>query len=201
MKIINIYISKLGNVNENLISKEFLNRVNTYGSSKARIESLSGRSLINEVLVEKGIKNPLFIHNKFGKPYLSDNAFYFNLSHSYDYLALVIADQEIGIDIELIDFKAARVKRRFTTKTTTQNETDFYTKLWVLKEGFMKWLGVGLTIPLKEIMIKEIDSYKDLYSVSYKEEITTCKVVKYEDYYIGVCLNNIEDYSLKIEVR
>ena len=56
MKEIIIYITKLGNINENLISKEQLERVKTYRSKKARVESLSGTTLLMEVLLEKSLK-------------------------------------------------------------------------------------------------------------------------------------------------
>lgn len=200
MKEINIYISKLGNIKENLIPKEQLKRVNTYKSLKAKTEALSGTTLLREVLIEKGINNPVFTHNKFGKPYLKDHTYYFNISHSYDYVSLAVANKEIGIDIELIDKKAARVKRKFTNLTTTGDEADFYTKLWVLKEGFMKWLGVGMTIPLKEIIINKTNQ-NNLYNVSYKNSETQCKVLKFKNYYIGVCINNVFDYEIKIEKR
>lgn len=201
MKEINIYISKLGNIKENFIPEEQLKRVKTFKSSKARIESLSGTSLLREILIEKGLDNPVFEHNKFGKPYLKDNKYYFNISHSYDYVTVAFSNKEIGIDIELIDYKAARVKRKFTEMITDGDEKEFYTKLWVLKEGFMKWLGVGMTIPLKEIIIQEIDKENNLFNVSYKDKETSCQVLQYENYFIGVCLNDISDYNLIIKKR
>ena len=133
--------------------------------------------------------------------YLFNNEFYFNISHSYDYLCLALADQEIGIDLELIDSKAARVKKKFTEMTTSGDEKDFYTKLWVLKEAFMKYLGVGMTIPLKEIVIKELNQEKNLFNVSFKNKGTICQVLKYEGYYLSVCLDDVSEYKLNIIER
>ncbi len=201
MKNIKIYITNIGNINENLITKELHEKILTYGSEKVRLEALTSASFLRELLMEKKISNPTFKHNKFGKPYLKNDEHYFNISHSYNYLAVVFAQEEVGIDIELIDFKAARVKRKFTDLATLGNEADFYTKLWVLKEGFMKYLGVGMTIPLKEITIEVTDEKEDLFKVSYLNSSTSCRVVKFEDYYIGVCLDNISNYNLTIERR
>jgi phosphopantetheinyl transferase len=55
--------------------------------------------------------------NEYGKPYLIDNAFYFNISHTAGYVALAISDKrDIGIDIEQVhrqvDYKLILFSRR-----------------------------------------------------------------------------------------
>ena len=115
-----------------------------------------------------------FSYNAFGKPFISnteeeydtfskDNpAVHFNISHSGCLIALVIASQEIGIDIESIrkrDF--ARIsKKLFKREITDANE--FY-KTWTTNEAIAKCNGISLLTQAKSYNTDEYDISHTMY--------------------------------------
>lgn len=94
-------------------------------------------------------------YTKYGKPYFDNETIYFNYSHSNNYIALVIATTDIGVDIE--------------ERIVTDLVSDLYLdsargrnklKNWVLKEAYSKLDGRGLKI-FKSIDLKKINcNYK-----------------------------------------
>lgn len=95
----------------------------------------------------------------FGKPYLSDQSWYFNLSHSGDYGLLAVAGKnELGVDIErhhpqVNDLQIARrffsepeQAHLFALPPAEQKEAFF--RVWARKEAVIKAIGHGLQIPL-----------------------------------------------------
>lgn len=136
--------------------------------------SLVGRLLLRKYIFESTdipYENIRFGRNDSGKPFLlNTNAMLlsFNVSHQGDYAVLAgIADRDIGVDIMKIEPPANKdiqeffrvMQRQFSPQEwrfikAVRNEhiqiSRFY-RLWCLKESYVKNLGVGLTIPLKDI--------------------------------------------------
>ena len=84
-----------------------------------------------------------------GKPFLEDVQF--SLSHCKGWCACIVADQLVGVDVEMLGRYRDSLCRRFFTeaeqvflqKTT---EADFYfTLLWTCKEALAKCLDIALT--------------------------------------------------------
>lgn len=146
--------------------------------------SLIGDILIRYMLCKKlNIENQklIFNSNEYGKPLLVNyNGFYFNLSHSGEWVVCCVDDFEIGIDIEEIkpiDMSIAEhffSKKEFINlmcKKEFERESYFY-DLWTLKESYIKTLGKGLAIPL--------DSFNICIDVN---NITVCSMEKLDNYY------------------
>ncbi|MCI9438396.1 MAG: 4'-phosphopantetheinyl transferase superfamily protein [Lachnospiraceae bacterium] len=78
------------------------------------------RYCVNQLLEALQDKPPLLLayrYGKEGKPYLRDMPFYFNLSHSGEYVLCVIATEEIGADIQ-----QHRLGKRERKKDSRQRE-------------------------------------------------------------------------------
>lgn len=98
-----------------------------------------------------------------GKPYLRDYPFYFNLSHSGEYVFCVISDQEVGVDIQQCGpVDGGRIAGRFFTEIERQalaDCTDFmerrklFYQMWVRKEAYGKLTGEGIAATLGESML------------------------------------------------
>lgn len=151
--------------------------------NKIYISKLSTKELLNKVLEIYNINREI-IYNEYGKPYLKNNEIYFNLSNSHDYSVCVVANNEVGIDIEKITFKPNIIDKICTEheKYLIKNEEDF-TKIWTRKESYIKYLGIGISYGLKNVdtlILNNIQTYK------------------YEDYYISVCSKYKEEASFKI---
>jgi len=128
-------------------------------NKKAIRQSMGARLLLCRVLAEQYPAIPLppkMTENRNGKPYLAQGGFYFNLSHSADFAALVLSDEEVGIDIEKREPPKIAVAKRFFSKPEydwlARHPGNFY-DLWVLKESYVKALGTGLTTPLSSFSI------------------------------------------------
>lgn len=142
-----------------LISEERRRKIDRLRFDEDKRLSLGAGVLFEECLKSFGIDDGSLIYGKHKKPYLAscDNLF-FSLSHNGIYSACAFYDKEIGIDIEKVkDVSDAVIK-----KVATANEyaclssldekvrAQEFTRLWTVKESYMKFLGTGLSVsPLK----------------------------------------------------
>ena len=109
----------------------------------------------------------------YGKPHLPDTSqayggIEFNISHSYDMVAVCVSDRNVGIDIQKTDKKGGSDYMRIAKRFFTENEYDrlcdieaerdrkntFY-KMWTVKEAVLKMDGRGLSVPPSEFDIYE----------------------------------------------
>lgn len=135
-----------------------------------------------------------FTYNAYGKPYyLSVKDFYFNKSHSGQYVVCAISNNEIGIDIEhikLINFN--KISQYFSNEEYVSLENkhinkklSYFYDLWTLKESFMKMTGKGTAIPL------------DTFSINIDNSVITVDQNIIEYCYFKQYLINPE-YSLSV---
>ncbi|NKF08853.1 4'-phosphopantetheinyl transferase superfamily protein [Clostridium gasigenes] len=194
------------------ISPEKKERVYRYIRNEDKIRALFSEILIRHIIIKtlkyrnEDIK---FEYNKYGKPCLiNDKNFHFNISHSGEYIAVIVDNKEVGVDVEKIgDMEIIDLAKRFYTKSEyeyivkqdeIQQANTFY-KIWTLKESYVKFAGKGLSIPLDSftfskrndgniILQDNNESDKFVYFLSY--DITN-------EYIVSVCsLNEIKDLEL-----
>ncbi|MBR5897304.1 MAG: 4'-phosphopantetheinyl transferase superfamily protein [Lachnospiraceae bacterium] len=114
---------------------------------KPKCRSLGAGVLLKKALEDAGVKADFIISDN-GKPALKNDELQllFNLSHSGDRAMCVISDCPVGCDVETVK-ENKRVADRFFTeaeaKLANRSATDF-TRLWTLKESFIKATGEGL---------------------------------------------------------
>lgn len=95
-----------------LVSEHRRNRIVRYKNELDKKRSLLAELLIQKAVMEKtGLKNVAIGRNKYGKPYIKDvENFYFNITHSGNYVVIGVSKKEIGIDIEKkgrVDYRVA----------------------------------------------------------------------------------------------
>lgn len=191
-----------------IVSEEKRIQIDRFLSSQDAKRSLFGELLIRYLVSTKlDIRNSnIFIEkDKFGKPFLKINkSFYFNISHSGDWVVCAISEKMIGIDVEQIQTIDLTIAKQcfsqkeyndIEEKTSEERLEAFYT-YWTLKESYIKLLGKGFFLPLNSFkFIKESDSYVldednngfKFFSTRYKNE-----------YMLAIaCKDNIK--SLKIQ--
>lgn len=155
------------------------------------------KKLLKEKLQEDyklDIKTLKFKYNKYKKPYLNLPV-YFNISHSYDLVALVISKYEVGIDIEKVQTRKEKLADKIFSeeemKEYQENKSDSYLiKKWTEKEAYFKLLGTGL-------ILNELKQDYSRYVKSYKLEDNK------EVYYLSIATNetiniNILEENIKI---
>lgn len=85
----------------------------------------------------------------------------YNLSHSGDYTLLALSDNEVGVDIERIKPVDLRLAEKFFTKKEWEaiegaggGALRLFYRTWVIKEAYLKALGVGLNRPLNSFEVR-----------------------------------------------
>ena len=133
----------------------------------------------------------------YGKPYVENEAFKYNISHSGKYAVCAFADKEIGIDIENNINVNLDVAKRFYTKQEYINiisiksentQIDTAVKYWVMKESFVKAVGMGLRIPLDSFWFDKVEP--GIWRVNH--------VYNNKQYYIELLSISNKNYKLDI---
>ena len=112
------------------------------GNDHRRTEWLTTRIVLKELLK----RNVTIGHNANGKPYLIDDERFVSISHSKNMVAVMVAQRNIGLDIEQISPRTIKVRHKFLTGNELdwcQTETE-HTMVWTMKEAAYKLVGNGL---------------------------------------------------------
>lgn len=116
---------------------------------------LSSEAFAREVLRQHlGINGSMLkiVRNQYGKPFLNDHPdVHFNLSHTADAIVCAVSDRQVGIDMEKKRKVNLRVMNRLFTENerafvlaSDHNQDDRFTKVWIMKEAYVKYTGKGL---------------------------------------------------------
>jgi len=144
-----------------LLPKTRQKKVDQFRFEKDKKLSAGAYLLLDKLLKEENIKNPIFKTGKYGKAYISNyENIHFNLSHSGKLVACAISDEEVGVDIEYndstIDLNIAKhyfYNSEYESIMNSQNPSDEFFKFWVLKESYMKYTGLGFNLALDKFEI------------------------------------------------
>lgn len=143
--------------------KERQEKIDRLHLEKDRRLSLGAFLLLMWGMRQRGKKEIWIKYGKEGKPYIEgEENLYFNLSHSKEYAACVLSEQEVGCDVERISECRLRLAKRFFSaseyemllrgKTEEEKKILFY-RFWTLKESFVKAVGKGLYLPLDSFSV------------------------------------------------
>lgn len=96
---------------------------------------------------------------KYGKPcFRIHPEVRFNISHSGDLVICAVSDFEIGIDIqEKSRMNTDRIAKKIMSSAEhkkyieSSERQDFFYRVWVMKESYVKWTGDGITRELHSL--------------------------------------------------
>lgn len=148
-----IYLWKITETFEDLFDEVQLNDINlirlkTMKSELHQRGFLSVRKLLQEV----NYTDFDLIYDKTGKPFLKDGK-HISISHSHEFSAIVLSDENIGIDLELVKEKVLRIAPRFMDISHLEglSEIDQMRKatiVWGIKEAIFKVKNeIGISFP------------------------------------------------------
>ena len=185
------------------VSDERKEKIDFYRFDKDKKLSCGVYLLLQKLLKEENILNPIFKTEKYEKPYISNyEDIHFNLSHSGNTVCCAISDKEIGCDVEFIDHeinldiaKNYFFNSEYENIMKSDNLSDEFFKYWVLKESYMKYTGLGFNLELNsfEILINE--------EIKLKNDKENIKFSLFDigDYKIGCAsqykADNVVEYS------
>lgn len=177
---------------ESLLPEERLSKAARYRREQDRRSCIMAYFLLLYGLSEEhGIyRIPETTHTSYGKPYFRNIGLCFNLSHCDSAVCCGISCSSIGVDAEdtvkgcrsllngvLSDGERAELSASMTPE-------DGFTRLWTLKESYLKYLGTGICGGLKQADFSGIhsDSF-ERYGCSF-----CCK--HYKGWELSVCTEN-----------
>ncbi len=100
------------------------------------------------------------VKNDMGKPSLAEHPdIHYNISHAKGISACIVSDRECGIDCEQVrQYRPNVAKRAFSEseqellESLPESERDMmFTRLWTLKESYVKAIGTGISYPLNTV--------------------------------------------------
>lgn len=127
-------------------------------------------SLLRACLILHGIEytcdTPLSV-GEYGKPSLAEHPeIRFNLTHSDGIAACIVSGHECGIDAEPVKkYRPNVVRRAFSEEekaaldalASDEERAMLFTRIWTLKEAYVKALGIGISFPLNTVSFSFAD--------------------------------------------
>lgn len=167
--------------------------------SKHKKHHAAGQYLLWRVLGEEAYEQAEFAKNEHGKPYIVGNPIHYNISHSGQYVVLVTANNDVGVDVqEKKSLRMDAIARRFFAKEEWQAYAEangeeererlfFY--IWCRKEAYGKYLGTGLNT--KVLRTNVLADVEDVQWIEYEAV---------EGYQISICCGKEESIEEVISV-
>lgn len=180
-------------------------KVQAYKFEKDRRLSLAAGLILKYGLGKYGIKEGgcAISVNQYGKAYLKNTeGICFNLSHSGKYAAGAFSRYEVGIDIERIQKQSMELAKRFYApqeyefilQQPPHLRDEMFTRLWCLKESYIKAIGLGMSMSLDSFYFIIDEKVKIIQNYREKEFIFHEAVL--EDYKLAVC-GEEEEFRLR----
>ena len=142
---------------------------------------------------------PTLLCTDMGKPYFSDLPdVRFNLTHCRGLAGCLFSPWECGVDAEGIRPVRERVVRRVFSAQEQEMLRHaaapdlLFTRLWTLKEAYVKAIGVGISYPMREV---SFSFGADGEIVCSKTEAGFWQTTEAASYVISVCILNEEHSS------
>ncbi len=139
-------------------------RIRRYRRREDRILGVCAYGLLVYMLDWAGVPTAelSLSHNAHGKPLVPGADFHFNLSHTADAVACGLAREPVGVDIQRLICDYGPVVRRGCTPAEIRSLAasaapgQDFTRLWTLKESYVKCRGTGIWEPLTELDFSQV---------------------------------------------
>lgn len=96
-------------------------------------------------------------HDASGKPQVENG--FVSISHSSERVALALAKEEVGLDIEQIRPR----KPGFWARALRKDEQEEEYAAWCKKEAYVKWQGRGFTVPPNQVSLESANAWFDTF--------------------------------------
>ena len=191
-----------------LISQEKQERIKKFHFFKDARNCLLGDVLArNEICRATGLssKHLEFSVNSYGKPLLTNIPhIHFNISHAGHYVACALADEPVGIDIEVINLPDMKIAERFFTSDeityimSGDHMLRFY-EVWTKKESRIKWEGKGLHKSLRSFSVFDpCEQGQITYHKVFQTEEAICHVSSTKRLSPSVSVINKMEFNLML---
>ena len=127
-------------------------------TEKRRLEFLASRYLLKYLIPDFSFID-LKSHSE-GKPFFEDSRVHFSISHSFPYVAVVIDENPVGIDVQIFQDKILRLQQKFLSteeRNLFDNSVEAITLAWAAKEAAFKWFGEGKVDFIQHMPIRKLE--------------------------------------------
>lgn len=131
--------------NNTQIPDDELEELQYMGSEARRKEKLAERALLNTIFEDKVYLG----HHDNGRPYLQNMAMEISISHTGDFVAIIIhPDEDMGIDVERLDRDFSAVEKKALSEDeiedlSERNRTLQLAIYWCAKEAIYKRMSIS----------------------------------------------------------
>ncbi|PGD12321.1 4'-phosphopantetheinyl transferase family protein [Bacillus toyonensis] len=169
IKIPKFYDESTYNSLLNLVSVEKKKKIEGFKKKEDSYRTLLGDVLVRSIICKRYKiynQNIKYDYNKYGKPtWKGDIEFFFNISHSGNWIVCIVDNAPVGIDIEQIrPIKLKDISKVFSEKEiedlnlkTLADKYNYFYDLWTLKESYIKAIGTGFGTPFNSFTIRKIE--------------------------------------------
>lgn len=186
--------------------------------SKHKKHHAAGQFLLRRVLGEEAYKKAEFAKGEHGKPYIIGHPVHYNISHSGEYVVLVTANSEVGVDVQEKgpvrmetlskrffsveewkafsacqeaeeDFETKAKKDVMLTEDRFKEPKDLFYYIWCRKEAYGKYRGTGLNTEVLQTNV--LVDMQDVQFIEYEAV---------EGYQISICCGKDESIEEVISV-
>lgn len=178
----------------------YINKYDYSGKQRGerkKAETENGRQLLRyAVKKEWGLDTELMhiLCKDYGKPFFQDvSGVEFNISHSGDYVAVMLADTPVGVDIQTV----RSVKERVINKVCNDYEKKFvfdsedinraFIRLWTLKESYVKAIGRGMTFSMSNVNF-DVKNYSDEFFGKFSNRSGVFFTKDFGSYILSACV-------------
>lgn len=168
---LNVVLMQLPDRFETTFFEKLLTKVDVTKQEKIRkfyqwkdaYRSLFSDLLVRSIIIKsKMIRNSdiHFYYTSYGKPLLKGiEDFDFNVSHAGEWIACVVDDQRVGVDVEEITDIDLSISQHYfhpiehNDIINNRNANERFFDYWTLKESYIKFMTKGLSYPLQSFRV------------------------------------------------
>lgn len=126
--------------------------------------------ILTRLLLQKIDRKLIISYNQFGAPKLNDYR-NISISHSSDFIAIIISEKKVAVDIEKISNKPLKIKHKFISNNDSILDNKMEATLaWSAKETVYKLHQQGEIDFKKDIIIQKIDTIKKQIHTTFKKK-------------------------------
>ncbi len=168
-------------------NRQYINSLSRIKNPQKRLQYLSARKLLYDLRITN------ITHNEYGA-ILPVDGIYISISHSFNYVGVIIGKKPFAIDIEKVRSKIIDIADKFVHPTEVSfinKELDYQkmlTKIWVAKEAVFKIYQTSLSFK-NQIKVMPFKLEDKIINVSVEKRGKLCKhqikFIPFENFYCG----------------
>ncbi len=141
-------------------------------NDKRKKEFLAVRALLQQLIGN----DEAIIYNENGKPSLSKSSLHISISHNSEFAVVALAQENIGIDIELKSREVSKIKGKYLSYNeinNVDNSDDAHLTglmLWLAKEAIYKYLDIKGVVFNRQIEIEPINSQVEYFTGTFWQD-------------------------------